>query len=80
MSDKFCINCAHFYVEEMERFDPVKLTIYKSPGNSLYGLCKLAKMPVNPVTGKTEGRPHQFCSVQRVSDCGPEGKFFQEKS
>ena len=80
MSDKFCINCAHFETETVTRFNPETLREYEAPGNPLYGICKRQEPAVNLVTGKIEGRPYPFCSSERLYACGPKAQYYVDKT
>lgn len=76
---KFCINCVHFYVEPVERFDPHTLKVYEATGNPQYGLCKRVERPRSVVTGRHDGGVYPFCSSERISPCGQSARFFQDK-
>lgn len=66
---RFCINCKYVC----------------STNNSYFCYKKLKTGKISPVTGEELNRDlygSNICSIQRqhTSECGPEGKFWEEKS
>ena len=77
MTDKYCINCVHF-------FTPLETYIHEGqkvvgPRKPEYALCKRVERPRSLVTGKHEGDPYPYCSVARESPCGSSARFYEEK-
>ena len=66
MSDKYCINCVHFWIEDGRPDE--------------YALCKRVERLRSLVTGEHEGEPYYYCSVARESPCGSMARFYEEKA
>ena len=79
MSDKYCINCIHFFCPDEERINMRTCMIDKVPRKPEYALCKRIERPRSLVTGKHEGEAYPYCSVARESPCGASGRYFHHK-
>lgn len=65
MTDKYCINCIHFWIEDGRPDE--------------YALCKRIERPRSLVTGLHEGEAYPYCSVARESPCGVSARFYEPK-
>ncbi len=79
MTDKFCINCIHFFCPEEERVNLRTCEIEKVLRKPEHALCKRVERPRSLVTGQHEGDPYPYCSVARESPCGSTGRFYEPK-
>lgn len=79
MTDKYCINCVHFFCPDEGRVNTRTLAIEKVPRKPEYGLCKRVERPRSLVTGLHEGEPYPYCSVARESPCGVSARFYEPK-
>ena len=79
MSDKYCINCIHFFCPDEERINTRTVQIEKVPRKPEYALCRRLERPRSLVTGKHEGEAYPYCSVARESPCGASARFFEQK-
>ena len=80
MSDKYCINCIHFFCPDEERINTRTVQIEKVPRKPEYALCRRLERPRSLVTGKHEGEAYPYCSVARESPCGTMARFYEEKA
>lgn len=80
MTDKYCINCVHFFCpdEEVADLDSGKLIRVSRHPN--YAVCRRVENPRSLVTGQHEGDLYPYCSVARESPCGSSARFFEEKT
>ena len=79
MSDKYCINCIHFFCPDEERLNTRTATFDLVPRKPEYALCKRLERPRSLVTGEHEGEAYPYCSVARESPCGASARFYEPK-